>query len=164
MPSIFSNDLVISKDPNDPNRTRITMLSHANPGGGLPQWVRHTVRCVNLWCSLRFAFSQEKCTSITFSTCQLRTNLLKAMNTAVNAAVQIEPFKFFHKINESVCDYREPLQYSNSQFLNAGGLEGRSTQPAGIAHLGESLLVVVLFVCLIVPRIESLNLFFCCAE
>jgi hypothetical protein len=108
---------------------------------------------------------KAKLTSLTSSTLQLRTNRLKAMNTAVNAAVQIEPFKFFHKINESVCDYREPLQYSNSQFLNAGGVEGRSTRPAGIAHLGESLLFVLfscLFVCVcmcvcvcvFVPRIE----------
>jgi len=32
----------ISKDPDDPNKTRITMLSHANPGGGLPQWALTT--------------------------------------------------------------------------------------------------------------------------
>lgn len=45
---------VISKDPNDPNKTRITILAHANPGGGLPQWVSnysllvHYERIVNL--------------------------------------------------------------------------------------------------------------------
>jgi len=33
---------VISKDPNDPNKTRITILAHANPGGGLPQWAMNT--------------------------------------------------------------------------------------------------------------------------
>jgi hypothetical protein len=45
----------ISRDPSDPNnKTCITMVSHANPGGGLPQW---------------------------------------AMNTAINAVVQVEPFK-----------------------------------------------------------------------
>jgi len=33
----------ISKDPDDPNKTRITMLSHVNPGGGLPQWAMNTV-------------------------------------------------------------------------------------------------------------------------
>jgi hypothetical protein len=65
------------------------------------------------------------------------TNTMKAMNTAVNAAVQIEPFKFFHKINESICNYEEPLQYSNSQMSNVGGSQGRSNKPAGIAHLGE---------------------------
>ncbi|KAL7496154.1 hypothetical protein ACHAWT_005584 [Skeletonema menzelii] len=32
----------ISKDPNDPNKTRITILAHANPGGGLPQWAMNT--------------------------------------------------------------------------------------------------------------------------
>ena len=62
---------------------------------------------------------------------------LKAMNTAVNAAVQIEPFKFFHKINESICNYREALQYSNTQSSNVGGFQGRSNKPAGIAHLGK---------------------------
>ena len=60
------------------------------------------------------------------------------MNTAVNAAVQIEPFKFFHKINESISDYQEPLHFSNSQLLNVGDHPGRSNKPAGIAHLGES--------------------------
>jgi len=65
------------------------------------------------------------------------TNAMKAMNTAVNAAVQIEPFKFFHKINESICNYQEPMQYSNSQMSNVGGSQGRSNKPAGIAHLGE---------------------------
>lgn len=33
---------VISKDPNDPNKTRITIVAHANPGGGLPQWAMNT--------------------------------------------------------------------------------------------------------------------------
>jgi len=32
----------ISKDPDDPSKTRITMLSHANPGG-LPQWAMNSV-------------------------------------------------------------------------------------------------------------------------
>lgn len=92
------NDSVISKDPKDPNKTRITMLSHANPGGGLPQW---------------------------------------AMNTAVNAAVQIEPFKFFYKINESICDYHDPTIFLNSQCSNVSSSQGRSNKPAGMAHLGE---------------------------
>ena len=43
MPSTINK--VISKDPTDPNKTRFTMLSHANPGGGLPQWVRRTMIC-----------------------------------------------------------------------------------------------------------------------
>ena len=38
---IISIWIVISKDPNDPNKTRITLLAHANPGGGLPQWVSY---------------------------------------------------------------------------------------------------------------------------
>lgn len=33
---------VISKDPDDPNKTRIAILSHANPGGGMPQWAMKT--------------------------------------------------------------------------------------------------------------------------
>eukprot|EP00984_Skeletonema_dohrnii_P039118 scaffold43137_cov144-Skeletonema_dohrnii-CCMP3373.AAC.1 len=32
----------ISKDPNDPDKTRISILAHANPGGGLPQWAMNT--------------------------------------------------------------------------------------------------------------------------
>lgn len=36
--SVF-NILVISRDPNDPNRTRMAILAHADPGGGVPQWV-----------------------------------------------------------------------------------------------------------------------------
>mmetsp|Transcript_43352 Transcript_43352/g.91057 ORF Transcript_43352/g.91057 Transcript_43352/m.91057 type:complete len:776 (+) Transcript_43352:1353-3680(+) len=99
----------ISKDPDDPNKTRITMVSHANPGGGLPQW---------------------------------------AMNTAVNAVVQIEPFKFFHNINESVCNYyqeeaddelnnNDSLQQHQQLTLDVGNeLSTRSNKPAGIAHLG----------------------------
>jgi molybdopterin converting factor small subunit len=101
----------ISRDPSDPNnKTCITMVSHANPGGGLPQW---------------------------------------AMNTAINAVVQVEPFKFFHKMNESICNYQEPdlssssaaaaaaLSQSYSMTKNVGIRSSeRSTKPAGIAHLG----------------------------
>lgn len=90
----------ISKDPDDPNKTRITMISHATPGGGLPQW---------------------------------------AMNTAVNAVVQIEPFKFFHNINDSICNYQQESTISQQlqpQTSNVGNLPGRSDKPAGIAHLG----------------------------
>jgi hypothetical protein len=87
----------ISKDPDDPNhKTRITMLSHANPGGGLPQW---------------------------------------AMNTAVNGVVQVEPFKFFHNINESICNYQETAK-AQSKMSTVGSSKGRSKKPAGIAHLG----------------------------
>jgi hypothetical protein len=35
--------VVISKDPDDPNKTRIALLAHADPGGGLPQWVRISI-------------------------------------------------------------------------------------------------------------------------
>jgi hypothetical protein len=99
----------ISRDPSDPNnKTCITMVSHANPGGGLPQW---------------------------------------AMNTAINAVVQVEPFKFFHRMNESICNYQEPdlssssssaaLSQSYSMTKNVGIRSSeRSTKPAGIAHLG----------------------------
>lgn len=76
------------------------MLSHANPGGGLPQW---------------------------------------AMTTAVNAVVQVEPFKFFHNMNDSIRNYQEPassLQHSQTQVSNVGNHPERSNKPAGIAHLG----------------------------
>ena len=102
----------ISRDPSDPsNKTCITMISHANPGGGLPQW---------------------------------------AMTTAINAVVQVEPFKFFHNMNESICNYQEPASSSMSSSSssaaalsqghrmtkNVGIQSERSTKPAGIAHLG----------------------------
>eukprot|EP00579_Thalassiosira_antarctica_P017558 CAMPEP_0201950382 /NCGR_PEP_ID=MMETSP0903-20130614/56457_1 /ASSEMBLY_ACC=CAM_ASM_000552 /TAXON_ID=420261 /ORGANISM="Thalassiosira antarctica, Strain CCMP982" /LENGTH=724 /DNA_ID=CAMNT_0048493617 /DNA_START=656 /DNA_END=2830 /DNA_ORIENTATION=- len=93
----------ISKDPDDPNKTRITMLSHANPGGGLPQW---------------------------------------AMTSVVNAVVQIEPFKFFHNINEGICNYYDQdtalskSQLAQTSTVGNDGLPGRSKKPAGIAHLG----------------------------
>lgn len=32
----------ISKDPTDPNKTRVAILAHANPGGGIPQWAMKT--------------------------------------------------------------------------------------------------------------------------
>ena len=100
----------ISRDPSDPNnKTCITMISHANPGGGLPQW---------------------------------------AMTTAINAVVQVEPFKFFHNMNESICNYQESASSSMSSSSSAALSQGhgmtknvgiqseRSTKPAGIAHLG----------------------------
>jgi len=34
--------LVISKDPTDPNKTRMAILVHADPGGGVPQWAMKT--------------------------------------------------------------------------------------------------------------------------
>lgn len=82
----------ISKDPDDPNKTRIAMLSHANPGG-LPQW---------------------------------------AMNSVVNAVAHVEPFRFFHNINDGVCNY-----YKNeSTLLHSQHNPKYSNKPAGIAHLG----------------------------
>jgi hypothetical protein len=89
----------ISKDPNDPNKTRITLLAHANPGGGLPQW---------------------------------------AMTTAVNAVVQIEPFKLFHNINQGVSTYTEPSSSiaPSHQFATVNSLPGRSNKPAGMAQMG----------------------------
>jgi len=74
------------------------------------------------------------------------------MNTAVNAVVQIEPFKFFHNINDSIRNYQEEDSSSSdlqSQTSNVGiNLPGRSNKPAGIAHLGErksSHVVIELF-------------------
>ena len=57
------------------------------------------------------------------------------MNTAVNAVVQIEPFKFFHNINDSIISYHE--SHSHTQTSTVGNLPGRSNKPAGMAHLGE---------------------------
>jgi len=79
-------------DPNDPNKTIISMVSQATPGGGLPSW---------------------------------------AMNTAVKGVVQVEPFKFFHKINEGVQSYQE-----ESGQTETVGLSSRSKKPAGMGHLG----------------------------
>jgi hypothetical protein len=61
------------------------------------------------------------------------------MTTAVNAVVQVEPFKFFHNMNDSIRNYQEPassLQHSQTQVSNVGNHPERSNKPAGIAHLG----------------------------
>ncbi|KAL3771499.1 hypothetical protein ACHAWO_000620 [Cyclotella atomus] len=89
----------ISKDPDDPNKTRIALLAHADPGGGLPQWV---------------------------------------MTTAVNAVVQIEPFKLFHNINQGVSSYQEPSSSvsASHQLATVTSLPGRSNKPAGMAQMG----------------------------
>ena len=61
------------------------------------------------------------------------------MTTAVNAVVQVEPFKFFHNMNDSIRNYQEPassLQHSQTQVSNVGNHPDRSSKPAGIAHLG----------------------------
>lgn len=39
----FFVSVVISRDPADPNKTRVAILAHANPGGGIPQWVSATM-------------------------------------------------------------------------------------------------------------------------
>ena len=67
----------------------------------------------------------------------------KAMTSVVNAVVQIEPFKFFHNINEGICNYYDQdTALSNSQLTQTSavgndGLPERSSKPAGIAHLGK---------------------------
>lgn len=33
---------VLSRSPEDPSKTQITIIAHANPGGGLPQWAAKT--------------------------------------------------------------------------------------------------------------------------
>jgi hypothetical protein len=33
---------VLSRCPEDPSKTRITIIAHANPGGGLPKWAAKT--------------------------------------------------------------------------------------------------------------------------
>jgi hypothetical protein len=61
------------------------------------------------------------------------------MTTAVNAVVQVEPFKFFHNMNDSIRKYQEPaslLQHSQTQVCNVRNHPERSNKPAGIAHLG----------------------------
>jgi hypothetical protein len=35
----MSLSTVISRDPTDPTKTRMAILAHADPGGGVPQWV-----------------------------------------------------------------------------------------------------------------------------
>lgn len=82
----------ITRHPDDPDKTIITILGHADPGGGLPQWV---------------------------------------MSTAVNAVVQIEPFRLFHNINKGVCDCRSLPR--TEMVMN---LPGRSTKAAGMSQLG----------------------------
>ena len=79
------------------------------------------------------------------------------MNTAVNGVVQIEPFKFFHYMNESICNYQEPQSISplysedddetTQQMSSAGSkkLSQRSSKPAGIAHLGGSFCLCLYF-------------------
>lgn len=34
--------LVLSRCPDDPEKTRIVIIAHANPGGGVPQWAMKT--------------------------------------------------------------------------------------------------------------------------
>ena len=126
---ILHHFAVISKDPDDPNKTRITMLSHANPGGGLPQWVSFICYRTHSCCS-------GLCLIPSLSSLLLLW-FLKAMNTAVNAVVQIEPFKFFHNINDSICNYQETSSSKPSQTVDVVRPGGRSNKPAGIAHLGE---------------------------
>lgn len=58
------------------------------------------------------------------------------MNTAVNAVVQLEPFKLFYSINEGIRDYEASPSASSSQTATVGNLHGRSQKPAGIAQLG----------------------------
>jgi hypothetical protein len=59
----------------------------------------------------------------------------KALNTAVNAAVQIEPFKLFYSINEGASNYKESASFS-PQTTTMNSLPGRSTKPAGMAQMG----------------------------
>jgi hypothetical protein len=60
------------------------------------------------------------------------------MTTAVNAVVQIEPFKLFHNINQGVSSYHEPSSSvsSSHQFATVTSLPGRSNKPAGMAQMG----------------------------
>ena len=58
------------------------------------------------------------------------------MNTAVNAVVQIEPFKLFHSINEGVCSFTESSPSISPNTATVCSLPGRSTKPAGISQLG----------------------------
>ena len=39
---VFFCSIVISRDPNDPEKTTIAILAHANPGGNVPQWASKT--------------------------------------------------------------------------------------------------------------------------
>ena len=44
-PFIACARLVISRHPDDPNKTQFMLVTHANPGGGLPRWVSAVVAC-----------------------------------------------------------------------------------------------------------------------
>lgn len=59
------------------------------------------------------------------------------MTTAVNAVVQIEPFKLFHNINEGVSKYHEPPSFvsPSHQLASINSLPGRSNKPAGLAQV-----------------------------
>jgi hypothetical protein len=90
----------ISRDPDDPEKTRIAMLTHGHPGHDVPKW---------------------------------------ACKTAVNTMAPIEPFKFFHKVNQNVQRYRSELE----QRLDEMDMEmistppgGPTRRPAGLAALG----------------------------
>jgi len=41
-PDFHFRHLVLSKDPTDPDKTRMAILAHADPGGGIPQWAMKT--------------------------------------------------------------------------------------------------------------------------
>ena len=60
------------------------------------------------------------------------------MTTAVNAVVQIEPFKLFHNINQGVSTYTEPSSSIalSHQLATVNSLPGRSNKPAGMAQMG----------------------------
>lgn len=62
---------------------------------------------------------------------------LQAMTTAVNAVVQIEPFKLFHNINQGVSTYNEqsPPIATSHQLATVNSLPGRSNKPAGMAQV-----------------------------
>jgi hypothetical protein len=69
------------------------------------------------------------------------------MTTAVNAVVQVEPFKLFHSINEGVSSYIEPVAPSSMspshQLATVNTLPGRSSKPAGMAQVSKWYIVPV---------------------
>lgn len=92
----------ISRDPDDPEKSRIALLAHGHPGHDVPKW---------------------------------------ACKTAVNTMAPIEPFKFFHKVNENIQRRRSELEerldemeIENEMVSTPSG--GPTRRPAGLAQLG----------------------------
>jgi hypothetical protein len=61
---------------------------------------------------------------------------LQATKTAINAVTPIEPFKLFHKINESVSKAKPEIEKLRLERTEVVSVPGRSSQPFGMAQIG----------------------------